>query len=308
VTLANHHALGALGLDLAPGDRLDKLGGAWVPLVEETARVRQDGRDGELEIEVAGRRFAARVGSLDIPGGGVVLALTDITEATRAARVLAWADVANQVAHAIKNPLTPLRLGVQHLQRVGAERPDDLLRILPDTASRILAEIDRLDGIARAFSRFAAPLPDGEPLEAFEGAVVLREAAALYRLAPEITVDVEAPPGLLVHARREELVEVLVNLLDNARNAGARRVRMILRDRLLEVQDDGHGVPPEHLGRIFEPRFSTTSSGAGLGLAVVRRLVESWGASVTVASTPGRGATFRVRFPEPGVNVPGPSA
>jgi signal transduction histidine kinase len=219
--------------------------------------------------------------------------------------VLAWADIANQVAHAIKNPLTPLRLGVQHLQRVGGEHPEELARILPDTAARILTEIDRLDGIARAFSRFAAPLPAGEPLEEVDGAEVLREAAALYRLAPEIAVELDAPPGLMLRARREELVEVLVNLLDNARNAGARNVRLVLRDRLIAVRDDGRGVPPEHLGRIFEPRFSTTSSGAGLGLAVVRRLVESWGATVTVASPPGGGATFRVRFPGPDVNVPG---
>jgi signal transduction histidine kinase len=303
VTLANRHALDALGSALTPGTGLAGLAPAWAPLAEAATRVLCEGGDAELELDVAGRRMAARLGALEIPEGGAVIALTDITEATRAARVLAWADVANQVAHAIKNPLTPLRLGVQHLQRVGAERPEDLARILPDTAARILSEIDRLDGIARAFSRFAAPASGGEPLEEVDGEEVLREAAALYHMAPGMAVEVEAVPGVRLRVRREELVEVLANLLDNARNAGARTVTLRLREGCLEVADDGRGVSPEHLERIFEPRFSTTSSGAGLGLAVVRRLVESWGATVSVASTPGAGATFQLRFPETAANV-----
>lgn len=308
VTLVNRHALDALGTALAPGAHLGRLSPAWQPLAEAVAQVLRSGGDAEVELDVGSRRIAARLGALESAEGGVVIAMTDITEATRAARVLAWADVANQVAHAIKNPLTPLRLGVQHLQRVGDERPADLPRVLPDTAARILAEIERLDGIARAFSRFAAPAAGGEPLEEVMGEEVLREAASLYRMAPGLAVEVDARPGTRIRARREELVEVLVNLLDNARNAGATTVRLRLQGGVLEVHDDGRGVAPEHLARIFEPRFSTTSSGAGLGLAVVRRLVESWGADVTVESPSGGGATFRIRFAGASANVPGSAA
>jgi two-component system nitrogen regulation sensor histidine kinase NtrY len=91
-------------------------------------------------------------------------------------------------------------------------------------------------------------------------------------------------------------VEVLLNLCDNARNAGARNVTMVLADNELEVRDDGRGIPREHLTRVFEPRFSTTSSGSGLGLAIVRRLVEGWGGEVTAESPGGPGAVFRIRF------------
>jgi len=86
---------------------------------------------------------------------------------------------------------------------------------------------------------------------------------------------------------------VLVNLLENARNAGAKRVVVHVRDggRTLSVTDDGRGIAPEVLPRVFEPTFSTTSSGSGLGLAIARRLVESWGGTIALESEPGRGTT-----------------
>jgi signal transduction histidine kinase len=89
---------------------------------------------------------------------------------------------------------------------------------------------------------------------------------------------------------------VLLNLLDNARQADASSVRLVLSGYTLRVEDDGGGIPPEQLGRIFEPSFSTTTSGTGLGLAIVRRLVEGWDATVGVESAPGKGAVFTIRF------------
>jgi signal transduction histidine kinase len=108
----------------------------------------------------------------------------------------------------------------------------------------------------------------------------------------------EGEGGAPVRARRDEVQEVLVNLLENARVAGARRVVMRLEDdgRQLSVADDGPGIPPDVLPRVFEPRFSTTSSGSGLGLAIARRLVEGWGGTITLESELGRGTTVRVAF------------
>jgi signal transduction histidine kinase len=299
ILLANQQAVDALGISLQSGDAVrSRLPGAWARLGPEVTRVLEEGGEGSLDVESGDRQYAVRLASLVGGGDGVVVAITDVTGATRAARVLAWADVANQVAHAIKNPLTPLRLGVQHLERVREERPEQLDRTLQQTSARILAEIERLDAIARAFARFAAPAEAALPLEAVQVPGVLREVADLYRLAPDVAVVVE--PGALapVQANRDELVEVLVNLCDNARNAGARTIELRWTDPILFVRDDGQGIAPEHLGRIFEPRFSTTSSGSGLGLAIVRRLVEGWGAEVSVESQPGAGASFRIRFPD----------
>ena len=97
--------------------------------------------------------------------------------------------------------------------------------------------------------------------------------------------------GGLAQARRDEVKEVLVNLVENARDAGAREVRVeVDADGLgLSVVDDGRGIAPEALGRVFEPTFSTTSSGSGLGLAIARRLVESWGGSDHPHERPGAG-------------------
>jgi signal transduction histidine kinase len=101
-------------------------------------------------------------------------------------------------------------------------------------------------------------------------------------------------------ARADEVKEVVVNLLENARSAGARRVVVSVGPGLIRVADDGRGIPPELLPRIFEPRFSTTTSGSGLGLAIVRRLVESWGGSIDVESAVGRGTVVSVRLPGDG--------
>lgn len=232
--------------------------------------------------------------------GGSVLAINDLTNATQAARVLAWGEMARQVAHEIKNPLTPIRLGIQHLQRVRRDRPEQLTSLVDDTAVRILGEIDRLDTIARAFSRFGMPGGEAVPLARLDLEPVAREVAGLYGLTAEgveVVVEVATggvPPQL---ARQDEVKEVLGNLVENARSAEARRIVIRLRPDGFDVEDDGTGIPAALLPRIFEPRFSTTTSGAGLGLPIVRRLVESWGATVVVESGTGRGSVVQVRWP-----------
>lgn len=215
----------------------------------------------------------------------------------RAARVLAWGEMARQVAHEVKNPLTPIRLGIQHLQRVWRERRDRIGDALDETAPRVLAEIDRLDRIARSFSRYGAPAEAAAPLEPVDLTRELAEMVPLYRVG-EAAMDLEiaTAAGTPVLARRDEVKEVLLNLLENARDAGARRVILRVVGRVLTVQDDGRGIPAEVLGRIFEPRFSSNTSGAGLGLAIVRRLVEGWGGTIAVMSEEGEGSRFTVTF------------
>ena len=115
-------------------------------------------------------------------------------------------------------------------------------------------------------------------------------------------VEIGTVAGAMVLARKNEVKEVLFNLLENARIAGASRVRLRVIGHVLVVEDDGSGMSDEILAKIFEPSFSTTTSGAGLGLAIVRRLVEGWGGRITVDSQPGAGARFTVSFVEGGVS------
>jgi signal transduction histidine kinase len=243
-------------------------------------------------------------------------------------RVLAWGEMARQVAHEIKNPLTPIRLGIQHLQRARAARRSDFDAILEQNAGRILAEIDRLDHIARAFSRYGSAPADALPPEPTDLSAVVQDVVSLERLgqagsaagtrAATTTTDAvewilsgaDAPISVL--ARSSELREVLLNVLENARLAGASRVRVTVGsgatiDRAVTgpgresdavayvvVEDDGEGIPAEILPRVFEPHFSTRTSGSGLGLAVSRRIVDRWGGTIAVTSSPGTGTRVSI--------------
>jgi two-component system nitrogen regulation sensor histidine kinase NtrY len=298
ITLANPRA-GELvlgdGETLSPGYVLPQatpLG--WAPVWRAVADFIAAKRDfiQEREFDVAGRQIRVQLALLGAAPDGCVIALDDATALTRAARVLAWGEMARQVAHEIKNPLTPIRLGIQHLQRV---RPHsaNFEATLQETAGRILTEIDRLDGIARAFSRFGTPPAEAEqlPLEPVDLGATAREVVQLYGLGAtrfEVVVAGRTAPAL---ARKDEMKEVLLNLLENSRNADAQRVTVRVGEggRQLVVEDDGRGIAPEALPRVFEPTFSTTSSGAGLGLAIARRLVESWGGVIALESAAGRG-------------------
>jgi nitrogen fixation/metabolism regulation signal transduction histidine kinase len=248
----------------------------------------------------------------------VVITLDDITELARAQRVLAWGEMARQVAHEIKNPLTPIRLGVQHLRRARADKRVDFDRVLDQNVNRILAEIDRLDEIARAFSRYGSA-PDERPRpEPIDIAAVVRDVVGLESMAGG-GESVEAPHWELTGADEpvralalgQELREVLLNVFENARLAGARRVDVAVspdgarRPRDAEndsvahyvsivVHDNGRGISPDVLPRIFEPHFSTRTSGSGLGLAISRQIIDGWGGAIAVESEPGRGTTVRI--------------
>ena len=300
VLIANPQATDILGTRLGEGEPfLARLGPDWAPLALVVTRFLRDPEaDAAAELEVGARRLTVQLAPLGPDVRGVVIAINDVTDLSRAERVLAWGEMARQVAHEIKNPLTPIRLGMQHLQRVYRDRRGDFDRTLDETAARMLAEIDRLDTIARAFSRFAAPADETQPVDRIDLGAVVGEVVQLYRLAEEgCEVDLRVEQPAVGAARPDEVKEVVVNLLENARNAGARLVRVTVRPGEIAVADDGAGIRPDLLPRIFEPRFSTTTSGSGLGLAIVKRLVESWGGSIEVESATGRGTTIVVRLP-----------
>ena len=302
IILANPRAEALLGEVPAQGESAS---GLQVPAI--AARVanflhgtlQADG----FEVERSGRSLRGQLTRL--ARGGAVLTLDDVTELARAQRVLAWGEMARQVAHEIKNPLTPIRLGVQHLRRAYG-RPD-FDRVLDQNVTRILTEIDRLDEIARAFSRYGSVPEERAPAVPTDIVSVVRDVVALETLGEgQITwqchVERVVPPAL---ARQDELREVLLNLFENARLANARRVTATVSRAMrpdgsarvrIEVVDDGSGIAGDVLPRIFEPHFSTRTSGSGLGLAITRRMVESWGGDVGIESALGVGTTVRVEL------------
>ena len=308
VQLINPRAGEILGTDVPAGSRIPEdrpLPAAVAATVREF--LASGARERVEEREVEGRTIRLRMRGLHTDGPrGAVLVLEDVTREITSARVLAWGEMARQVAHEIKNPLTPIKLAVQHVRRAYADGRDDFAQILERNVNAVLREIDHLGEISRAFARFGAPAEEGAPVEPVDVRRVAEETLALYRGGHdgiEYVLDV-APDAPRVLARAGELKEVLVNLLENARAAldGGGRVRIAAapdgggRWLHVDVADMGEGIPPESLPRIFEPRFSTRSSGTGLGLAIVRRLVESWGGEVTVESAPGEGTTVHLRL------------
>ncbi len=263
--------------------------------------------EADTELDLDGRIIRLRLRRL--PGedaaGGAVVALEDVTAEVRTARVLAWGEMARQVAHEIKNPLTPIKLAVQHVRRAYLDQRPDFRAILDSNVDAVLKEIDRLGEIARAFSRFGTPAAISSPLEAVRLEDAVHEVLTLYGGSgdgPTFEAELGSEPLPAVVARAGELKEVLLNLLENAREAvgpsgtiGIAARRSADDGRIvLSVVDDGSGIPKEQLPWIFEPHFSTRSSGTGLGLAIVRRIVESWGAEIRVESEPSVGTRFDI--------------
>ena len=222
----------------------------------------------------------------------------------RTSQLLAWGEMARQVAHEIKNPLTPIKLSIQHIRRAHKSERKDFPKILDESVDQILTEIDLLAEIASAFSRYGSFTDESVPLQDVDLARVAREAATLYRsgaLGVQYRVEMEEGLGF-VRARESELVEVIYNLLENAREAldGVGSIALIARSEgdtvTLAIIDDGVGIPPDQLLRIFDPQFSTRTSGTGLGLAIVKRLVDGWGALIHAESKLGEGTAMRITF------------
>jgi signal transduction histidine kinase len=309
VTLANPRAEALLKEPIIVGEFLPGREGQARELVDWVDLYFRDGiPEANTEFQMGKRRIRVRARRVSGEGplGGAVLSLEDVTDELRTERILAWGEMAQQVAHEVKNPLTPIKLSVQHLERAWEDRRPDFGDILRKNVGVILREIEHLAAIAKSFSRFGAPQAAGEiPLEPVSIPDVTDEVLDLYRggegaLEFQSVVPSDIP---LVRARESELREVLINLLENSRAAISEEGRVVIEAEAengtveLRVKDDGKGITPEFLTRIFEPHFSTRSTGTGLGLAIVRRLVESWGGGVSAESEVGKGSTVQIVIP-----------
>lgn len=312
VSLANPRAQALVGDTLVAGARFEDAAPVSVAkVVERFLGSTNDEEDFELSLDQ--QQLRGRLTRLS--RGGAVVTLDDVTELARAQRVLAWGEMARQVAHEIKNPLTPIRLGVQHLRRARADSRVDFDRVLEHNVNQILTEIDRLDEIARAFSRYGAAPNERETATSVDVARIVREVVSLERMGQEQNLEwrevgVDAPVYAL--ARPDELKEVLLNVLENARHADSTVVTVSVKldDRdgdtsraSITVADNGHGISPEVLSRVFEPHFSTRTSGSGLGLAISRQLVEGWGGTIHIESS-GKGTAVVIQLAVP---APSPS-
>ena len=231
-------------------------------------------------------------------------------ELVKAEKNAAWREMARQVAHEIKNPLTPIQLSASLLRRAHEEQSPEFEAILERTTDVIDRQVRNMRDIAKDFYRFAGEHRAPVPVDAAE---VLREVFDLNAAWAETEgIDLvleplvqDAPPAI-VEADPDELRRALVNLVSNAIEAmedgGAIRgsVAVAAGRVVITVTDTGKGIPDEVLERLFEPYFTTRSSGTGLGLAIVRRIIEDRGGEVSlenVRGDEGAGAVARISLP-----------
>jgi two-component system nitrogen regulation sensor histidine kinase NtrY len=252
----------------------------------------------ELEPR-AGERWSVVAVPLPLGGAGTRMAvIEDVSDVVRSNRLAAWAEMARIIAHEIKNPLTPIRLSVEHLREVWRRRSPDFDRILEECVDNVLRQTDELRRSAAEFADYARlPRPEMRPTDI--GGVV-REAAAAYAGASDIHWVVEAEPALYARADARLLARLLSNLIGNSVEAveGRGEIRLSAHRRdgwiSVAVEDDGPGVAPEILPRLFDPYFSARSGGTGLGLAIAKKIVEEHGGAIGAEPRPEGG--FRVRF------------
>jgi signal transduction histidine kinase len=213
----------------------------------------------------------------------------------------AWREMAKQVAHEIKNPLTPMKLSVQHLQRAYEQNHDNLDEYLDKTTTTLIRQIETLAGIADAFANFAK-MPATEKVEV-DLLSVVRNASNLYQERISLQIDIPNEQAR-IRGDQDQLLRLFNNLLKNAIQAtesvSSPRISITLKEEgsyyLVEVEDNGEGIAEGEKGKIFEPNFTTKSSGTGLGLAMAKSIVEYHEGSITFSSRPQEGTVFKVRF------------
>jgi len=220
----------------------------------------------------------------------------------RSEREQAWREMAKQVAHEIKNPLTPMRLTVQNFQRKFNPEDEKIHSKVDEYSKTLIQQIDTMSSIASAFSNFAKmPAQQNETLNVVK----------IVKLALDIfnedyiffTADSEE---IIAKFDRTQLIRVVTNLVKNATQAisGDQTPKIVINveqsngDVIISVADNGSGVAEENIDKVFEPKFTTKTSGMGLGLAMVKNIVETYKGNISFVSEKDKGTTFKVTFPK----------
>jgi two-component system nitrogen regulation sensor histidine kinase NtrY len=266
-----------------------------------------------LTLSVRGRSLTLRLRVSTLRDGsgtlqGSVITFDDLTELLRAKNAETWQDVAQKIAHEVKNPLTPIKLSTERLRKKFLERTPDFEGVFDESSTIIIQEVKRLENLLEEFSRFARmPRPNPVPHRLQP---VVESGIALYAgTHRDVTFRTDMPPDLpeiLLDAEQMKLV--FINLFKNAievmENGGMIHVsaRVLEGNGMvrIEVADDGPGIPPEDMPRLFEPYFSRKRKGGGLGLAIVERIIADHRGSIHAAQNQPKGARFVIDLPVSG--------
>ncbi|MFQ5911628.1 MAG: ATP-binding protein [Nitrospinota bacterium] len=279
-------------------------------LFREIARARLDRLDAQRPVTVGGRLLTlllsvSLLSDGDGKGVGMVLVFEDLTELLKAQKLAAWREVAQGLAHEIKNPLTPIQLSTQRLQKKYQEKSPDFHSVFQECTALIINQVKGLMELVNEFSRFAR-IPEPRPRNCDIHSLI-RETVALYRGHPQgvlFETDFDQRLGR-VNLDEEQMKRVFLNLIDNAIHAMPRGghvwIRTIQDDFLgmlrIEFSDSGPGISVEDRSRLFLPYFTTKRRGTGLGLAIVHRIIADHDGAVEVKDHLPHGTTIEIRLP-----------
>jgi two-component system, NtrC family, nitrogen regulation sensor histidine kinase NtrY len=284
----------------------------------------------EIEVPAEGKlvRAAVTVSSLGPrrSNPGYIIVIDDLTDLLRAQKAAAWQEVAQRIAHEIKNPLTPIQLSAQRLMRhlgrpetpPSAHERSAFEKMVGECAGLIVREVRTLESLVDEFSQFAR-FPSARLAPADLNPIVSSALELFQGRLEGITVQTALAPALpLVKADPELLRRVVVNLIDNAAEAmeGAALRQLTITTRaeseddsvVIEIGDSGHGISPEDKERLFLPHFSTKDRGTGLGLAIASRIIAEHNGSIRVEDNLPVGTKFVIRFPAAEVPAATPPA
>ncbi len=221
-------------------------------------------------------------------------------------RESAWREMAKQVAHEIKNPLTPIRLSIQHLERSLDPNSPDFKSDLSRFSKKIIQQIDTLTSIANEFSRFAQ-MPKFE-LKKVDLTDIIFSTVELYKDLKTVKLKIETSTdnSAFIQGDKEQLTRVFNNLLNNAiqsipDNIQGEIIIVIKSEKekhIVAVTDNGKGMDESVKKKIFQPNFTTKSTGTGLGLAMVKQIIDSHKGDIYFNSTLGSGTSFFIEFPK----------
>ncbi|HEY1021221.1 MAG TPA: HAMP domain-containing sensor histidine kinase, partial [Flavisolibacter sp.] len=216
----------------------------------------------------------------------------------------AWREMARQVAHEIKNPLTPMKLSIQYLQKAIQNNQPNVQDLTTNVASTLIEQIDHLSKIAADFSQFANI--GNKRVESIDLHNVIGSLLDLFSTNPKVTVTwqpVEQP--VVMQVDKTHMNRLFTNLLANAVDACSERQQCVVtitekiigNDLQVAISDNGDGIPQEMQVKIFTPNFTTKTSGTGLGLAMCKSIVEQAGGRIWFTTKEGVGTTFFVQLP-----------
>ncbi len=254
----------------------------------------------EIDIETGGESLRVDMTSRPLPGGGRVVAMDDLTQLIQAQRQAAWSEVAQRIAHEIRNPLTPIRLAAERIQRRADHLDSELREIVSSGCEAIVAQVGGLKELVDAFQEYAR-MPTINP-QATDVGRILRELCSLYDGVREgLDVEVELPDEeILAMVDPVLLRQALVNILDNAVWAITGGGRIVITGRvrdddvIIGVEDSGIGLPTEDTETLLEPFFSTKGRGSGMGLALVHRIVTDHGGVLEMENLESGGTRVRI--------------